>query len=300
MIRQQLEKERAVLPKTASKSAAHRFRVGDPMWVLRPQPMGTHRIQTWFTPGEVICKIGEDTYRIKVGPGHFRERHESDFRDPEPDACWKHVSLDYTAHKANSDDDHAEHDNYTVEKILAQRPSASAPGKWSSRCAREAMGRPTTPGNPSVPSCRGTTPPVWSMSAGTWPSSRSLGRKLSLVRLKTWATDPRPELSLSGQIEQKCVRSPVRPLLACSLRALVQRGSCGVVEILRKSSSLLMWWSHTAVACRSDLCVMRPPEVETHFCSLSLSHGRVVVVDPPPAECMANQVGAPPMQTPEA
>ena len=38
------------------------------------------------------------------------------------------MSLTYTAHEANSDDDYAEQDGYTVEEILAKRPSASAPG----------------------------------------------------------------------------------------------------------------------------------------------------------------------------
>ena len=38
------------------------------------------------------------------------------------------MSLDYTAHEADSDEDYAEQGDYTVEKILAQRPSAWAPG----------------------------------------------------------------------------------------------------------------------------------------------------------------------------
>ena len=36
--------------------------------------------------------------------------------------------LDYAAHEADSHDDYAEQDDYTVEKIVAQRPSAYAPG----------------------------------------------------------------------------------------------------------------------------------------------------------------------------
>ena len=40
----------------------------------------------------------------------------------------KHVSTDYTAHEADSDDDYAEQDDYTAVKILAPRPSALAPG----------------------------------------------------------------------------------------------------------------------------------------------------------------------------
>ena len=98
------------------------------MWVIRPRPMGTHRTKTWFTPREVVRRIGEDTYRIKVGHGQFRERHESQLRVWEPDLRGQHVSLDYAAHEADWDDDHAEQDDYTVGKILAQRPNASAPG----------------------------------------------------------------------------------------------------------------------------------------------------------------------------
>ena len=76
----------------------------------------------------MVRRIGEDTYRIKVGHGQFRERHESQLSVREPDLRGQHVSLSYAAHEADSDDDYAEQDDYTVEKILAQRPKASAPG----------------------------------------------------------------------------------------------------------------------------------------------------------------------------
>ena len=114
-IRQQLEKEHAERQKSAPSSTAQKFRVGDPVWVIRPRPMGTHRTKTWFTPGEVVRRIGEDTYRIKVGHGQFRERHESQLRVREPDLRGQHVSLSYAAHEADSVDDYAEQDDYTVE-----------------------------------------------------------------------------------------------------------------------------------------------------------------------------------------
>ena len=60
-IRQQHEKEQAERQKSAPSSTAQKLRVGDPVWVIRPRPMGTHRTKTWFTPGEVVCRIGEDT-----------------------------------------------------------------------------------------------------------------------------------------------------------------------------------------------------------------------------------------------
>ena len=89
--------------------------------------MGTHHTKTWFTLGKVVRRIGEDTYRIKVGPGQFRERHESQLCAREPDIRATHVSVDYTAPEANSDNEHAEQNDYTVEKILAKLPNASAP-----------------------------------------------------------------------------------------------------------------------------------------------------------------------------
>ena len=65
-----------------------------------------------------------------------------------------------------------------------------------------------------------------------------------------------PKSVAYGQIEHKAVRSSVCPLLACSLPALVQSCSAGVVEMLRNLSSPLIGWFDTAVECRSDLCGM--------------------------------------------
>ena len=106
-IRQQLEKEHAERQKSAPSSTAQTFRMGDPVWVIRPRPMGTHRTKTWFTPGEVVRRIGENTCRNKVGHGQFQERQESQLRVREPDLRGQHVSLDYAAHEADSDDDTA-------------------------------------------------------------------------------------------------------------------------------------------------------------------------------------------------
>ena len=163
---------------SAPRSAPHKFRVGDPVWLLRPRPMGTHRTKTWFTPGEVVRRIGEDTYRIKVGPRQFRERHESQLRPREPDVRGKHVSLDYAAHEADSDDDYAEQEDYTVEKIPAQRPSASAPGGLEFKVRWRGYGPSHDTWEPSLPFSRRLRPLSWSMSASTRQGSRSLTLRL--------------------------------------------------------------------------------------------------------------------------
>ena len=198
-IRQQLEKEHAERQKSAPSSTAQKFRVEDPVWVIRPRPMGTHRTKTWFTPGEVVRRIGDDTYRIKVGQGQFRERHESQLCVRESNFRGRHVSLDYAAHEADSDDDYAEQDDYTVftqsrRSWLSVR-APRHPEAWSSRFVGEAMGRPTIPGNPSPRSCRGLLLPSWSTSASTRPRSTSRTWQHSPGRLQPGVPDQRPELS---------------------------------------------------------------------------------------------------------
>ena len=153
-IRQQLEKEHAERQKSAPSSTAQTFKVGDPVWVIRPRPMGTHRPKTWFTPGGVVPRIGEDTYRIKVGHGRFRERHESQLR-VRADMCpWTmpHMRLIRTTTTLSR----------TTIPSRRSWPSVRTPRypeALSSRFVGEAMGRPTTPGNPSPRSCRGLIPP---------------------------------------------------------------------------------------------------------------------------------------------
>ena len=67
----------------------------------------------------MVRRIGQDTYRVKVGAGHFRERHESQLRARDPDIRGKHVSLDYRARQVDLDDGYAKQEDYIVEKILA-------------------------------------------------------------------------------------------------------------------------------------------------------------------------------------
>ena len=265
-IKMQLEKEHAEHQKSAPSSTAQKFRVGDPVWVIRPRPLGTHRTKTWFTTGEVVRRIGEDTYRIKVGHGQFRERHESQLRVPELDLRGQHVSLDYTAHEADSDDDYAEQDDYTVEKILAQRLNASGPEAWSSRFVGEAMGRPTTPGNPSPRSCRGLTP---------------------LHGLHPQAQDQAPCLGLGGTHPGDCSQGRLITALSSPLMQF---------ECLfgRRIVPHLLALSHLSVT--SNLSGHIPPPAESRggwpLSSTPIPHS-------PPAESLGNRAGQLTLTLPE-
>ena len=169
--RQQLEKEHAERQKSAPSSTAQKFRVGDPVWVIRPRPMAPTAPKPGSHPARWSRRICEDTYRIKVGHGQFRERHESQLRVREPDLRGRHVSLDYAKHEADSDDDYAEQDDYTVEKILAQRPKASAPGGLEFKVRWRGYGPSHDTWEPVSSFVRGSILPSWSTSASTRPRS---------------------------------------------------------------------------------------------------------------------------------
>ena len=78
--------------KTTCQLTAPTFTVGDRLWVVRRGSMGTHRSKAWVTPSDVVHRLSEDTYCIKVGPG--KERHDSQLRARQLDIRGEYVSLD--------------------------------------------------------------------------------------------------------------------------------------------------------------------------------------------------------------
>ena len=143
-------------------------------------------------------QLPEDPYHIKVGPLHFTEGRDSQLRAREPGFREKHVKSTRTTQPSTPFGTTTMLSRTTT---LSRRslPSLRTPrrlAEWSSRRAGEAIGCPTTPGNPCLPFCRGSIPPPWSTCAGTRPSSSPLSPKLSPTRFRQWLTHPRRELSL--------------------------------------------------------------------------------------------------------
>ena len=107
----------------------------------------------------------------------------------------QHVSLDYAAHEADSDDDYAEQDDYTVEKILAQRPNASAPGGLEFKVRWRGYGPSHDTWEPVSSFVPRMNTPFMDYSARTRPRSMSRTWQHSPGRLQPGAPDHRPELS---------------------------------------------------------------------------------------------------------
>ena len=120
-----------------------------------------------------------------------------------------------TAHEADSDDDYAEQDNYTVEKILAQRPNASAPGgqefkvRWRGYAPSHDTWQPVSSFVPRI------NTHFMDYIRKHKPSSTFRTWRHSAERLQPGAPDHRPELSLM-QFEHLFGRQIVPHLLALS------------------------------------------------------------------------------------
>ena len=195
-IRQQLEKEHAERQKSAPSSTAQKFRVGDPVWVIRPRPMGTHRTKTWVTHPERWSAGLVRTPTISrwvTDSSGSATRVNSVCGNPTSVASmcpWTilHMRLIRTTTMLSR----------TTIQLRRSWPSVRTPRHpevWSSRFVGEAMGRPTTPGNPSPRSCRGLILHSWTTSASTRPRSTSRTWQHSPRRLQPGVPDQRPELS---------------------------------------------------------------------------------------------------------
>ena len=157
--------------------------------------MGTHRPKTWFMTAEVVRRIGET-------PTASRWALDSSGSDMKVNSV--HVSLTSAGNMCPLTTQTMRRIQTTTMLSTMTTPSRKSSPRvrtpqrleeWSSRCHGEAMGHPLIPWISSFPLYGGSTAPLWSMSAGTTRSSRSLTWKLSPGRLQLWATDPRPELS---------------------------------------------------------------------------------------------------------
>ena len=114
-----LEVEHAVIAKTAPKSAPQNFRVGDPMWVRRPQPMGTHctKIASKWAPNSSGNKMEVNSVPVSLtSEGNM--------------GPWTRLPMGPTRTTTILSN------NDAVERILVQRLSASAPGgvEFKVRC----------------------------------------------------------------------------------------------------------------------------------------------------------------------
>ena len=78
-------------------------------------------------PGVIVRKVGQDVYAVRVGDNTILDRDHTQPRPRAPDPSGRPVTFEFTAGDVDSDDE-GENDDFTAERILADKPDPGTPG----------------------------------------------------------------------------------------------------------------------------------------------------------------------------
>ena len=124
-----MEAEHAKRAEYFCTGEVHKYRLKDTVWVERHHKdvLSQHRLQSWYLPGVILRKTGQDVNVIQVGSNKTVGRHHTQLplRELDPHGCA--IIFEFTADGFDSDDD-GEEDEYTAERILSDKPDPSTPG----------------------------------------------------------------------------------------------------------------------------------------------------------------------------
>ena len=79
----------------------------DTVWVERHHKdvLSRHRQASWYVPGVIVWKVGQDVYAVRVGDTNILDRDHTQLRPREPDPSGRPVTFEFTARDLDSDDE---------------------------------------------------------------------------------------------------------------------------------------------------------------------------------------------------
>ena len=83
--------------------------------------------QSWYIPGVIVRKMGQDVYAVQVGDNKILDRDHAQLLPRAPDPSGRAVTFEFTAGDLDSEDD-GEEDDYTAERIPTDKPDPATPG----------------------------------------------------------------------------------------------------------------------------------------------------------------------------
>ena len=116
-------REHAKRAKYFRSGDVHKYQLKDTVWVDRHHKdvLSRHRQQSWYLPGVILRKTGQNVYLIQSGGNKTVEGDHPQLLPPEPDPHGRAITFEFTADALYSDDDR-EGDEYTAEHILSDKP----------------------------------------------------------------------------------------------------------------------------------------------------------------------------------
>ena len=124
-----LQDEHDKRAKYFKQGKVQKYALQDTVWVERHHKdvLSRHRQASWYVPGVIVRKVGQDVYAVRVGDNKILDRDHTQLRPRAPDPSGRPVTFEFTAGDVDSDDE-GEDDNFTAEKILADKPDPGTPG----------------------------------------------------------------------------------------------------------------------------------------------------------------------------
>ena len=124
-----LQDEHDKRAKHFKQGKVQKYALQDTVWVERHHKdvLSRHRQASWYVPGVTVRKVGQDVYAVRVGDNKILDRDHTQLRPRAPDPSGRPVTFEFTAGDVDSDDE-GEDDDFTAEKILADKPDPGTPG----------------------------------------------------------------------------------------------------------------------------------------------------------------------------
>ena len=133
-----LQDEHDKRAKNFKQGKLQKYALQDTVWVERHHKdvLSRHRQASWYVPGVIARKVGQDVYAVRVGDNKILDRDHTQHHPRAPDPSGRPVTFEFTAGDVDSDDE-GEDDDFTAEKILADKPDPGTPGgRLNKVCSR--------------------------------------------------------------------------------------------------------------------------------------------------------------------
>ena len=106
-----------------------KYALRDTVWVERHHKdvLSRQRQASWYVPGVIVRKVGQDVYAVPVGDYKILDRDHTQLCPRAQDPSGRPVTFEFTAGDVDSDDE-GEDDDFTAEKILTDKPDPGTPG----------------------------------------------------------------------------------------------------------------------------------------------------------------------------
>ena len=124
-----LQDEHEKRAKYFKQGKVQKYALQDTVWVERHHKdvLSRHRQASWYVPGVIVRKVGQDVYAVRVGNNKILDRDHTQLRPRAPDPSGRPVTFEFTAGDLDSDDE-GEDDDFTAERILTDKPDPGTPG----------------------------------------------------------------------------------------------------------------------------------------------------------------------------